>query len=562
MKRIIFLFTLLPTLLWGQSPLLPVEHPAYDFIDRMEVMGLVDYPLMGAKPVTCDRISQLLDEIDQTVAVNNQMLSNVDRDMLAVLRWEFSRDTERSGRNSRPAVHPDYSRWGSLNGWMDDKGWFTKKFYGNGINLYSYETEDVDLYFDPRGSAKVISQKGESDPIVITSVGFRFRGQIQDRIGLYLEAKDITEGGRGPYWDRAQLYEDRVGYVGRATGDETINYDVSNFDLSFGGKYWELHLAKMPLRWGPGQSGQLMLSDWGTSFHQVQAAFNLGDHLRLVYVLGALKTYPEIVDTLYQNAGYYRTVEAEKYIAAHRLEWNPHPRLRFGLSEAVVFGDRQPEIGYLIPVNLFYSAQHDLGDEDNILISFDGAWIPYPKYKLYGELLIDDITFGKVGSDFFGNKLGWLTGLHWMEPVGLENVDMTVEISQLRPFIYTHKYYVNVYQHWTAPLGYRYPPNSQVIYLAANYRPHRRVEVHADWVNLRHGANSVGGNAGGDINSPHDWGASDDAPFLGGVLEKSNRVNLGVNYEVLLGLDLAGGFSWIDADGETSWEWVVGFVWN
>ena len=564
------LLFLLPISLLAQSPLLPPSHPAYDFLDRMETLGLLDHPLMGSKPVSRERIGELLDEVlgktdrKSLTAKQPLLLSRVDRETLAALRWELGRDAARSERTSPPAVHPDgISRWGRINGWMASRNWFTRAFYANGINLYSYETDAFDGYFDPRGLARVIRQEGESESIVITGVGIRLRGHLYNRLGIYFDFLDTTERGRGPYQDRTQLYEDRTGYVGNPKGEASINYDVSEFDLAIGGEFWELHAAKMPLRWGPGRSGQLLLSDYGTSFHQLQGAFTMGSKLCLVYVFGSLKTYPDLGDTLYYtNSGYYRTIEAQKYIAAHRLEWNPHPRFRLAFAEAVIFGERNPELAYLIPINLFYSAEHDLGDEDNALMSFDATWIPLPSFKLFGELLIDDITTGKLGSDFFGNKLGWLGGFSWVEPGKLRNLDATFEIVQLRPFVYTNRYPVNVYTHWTAPLGYYNPPNSQTLYSTLRYRPHRRVLLQGSWTYLKHGANSDDLNAGGDIHLPHKQGTSEDAPFLGGDLQESNQFVLEGRYELLLGLYLWSRAAWTDYEGEDSWEWEVGFRLN
>jgi len=559
----IFLLSLFPTLLWAQSPLLPPSHPAYEFLDRMETAGLLDHPLMGSKPVSRVRIAELLDEAHHKAESMPFDLSRVDKEILHALRWEFSRDAERADLEMAPVDHPDGStRWKAINGWMEDKNWFTRAFYRNGINLYSYESNAFDAYIDPRGEARVISQKDEGDPVVITAVGVRFRGHIKDDLGVYFEIFDKTERGRGPYWDRSQLYQDRTGYVGNVAGDESINYDVANFDLAVGGEFWELHACKMPLRWGPGKSGQLLLSDWGTSFHQLQARIDFGSRLRLVYVFGSLKTYPEIADTLYISAGSSRTIEANKFIAAHRLEWNPHNRFRIGFSEVVIFGEREPELAYLIPVNLFYSAQHDLGDEDNVLMSFDAAWIPCPRWRLYGELLIDDITIGKLGSDFYGNKLGWLGGVTRNEPLGLRNIDITLEMAQLRPLVYTNRYPVNAYTHWTSPLGYLYPPNSQTLFVQLKYRPHRRVHLDASFTNLRHGANTASLNAGGDLYQPHESGASDDAPFLGGDLQKMNRFDIVCDYEVLLGWHFWSRGSAFDFDGDDSWEWEVGFRLN
>ncbi len=572
MRKLILLIIFLPLPLLAQSPFLPLSHPAYDFLDRMETLGLLDHSLLGSKPITRARVAKLLEEVRERTAPQADFmrrgrpsLSQVDRDLLATLRWEFAHDAQRAGMDTPPADHPQgRSRWGKLNDDMTRKGWFTQSFYRNGLNFYSFESHDFDAYADPRGSARVIQPKGASQPFLITAVGVRLRGYISDKVGLYFDYADNTEQGRGPYDFRSQLYDDqRVGYVGElGEGRSSASYDVTEFDLAVGGKWWELHAAKTPLRWGWGKSGQLLLSDWGTSFHQVQFNLNLGATLRLVYVFGSLKSYPELNDTLYSNSGSYRTLEWSKYIAAHRLEWDPHPRLRLAFAEAVVFGQRHPELAYLIPINLFQSAQHDLGDEDNTLMSFDAAWIFTPRWKAYGELLIDDVTFGKLGSDFYGNKIGWLAGLTGVQPFGLKNFDATVEMAQLRPFVYTQDDPINVYQHWNAPLGYRYPPNSRTLFTQWRFRPHRRVQLEADYTYLLHGANTATLNAGGDLTQSWLAGASEDAPFLGGDLQESHRAELGGTYEVLENLYLWSKGSWIRFDGEDSWELEVGFRLN
>jgi len=560
MKYKLFLFSLiLPLALFAQSPLLPPSHPVYDFLDRMDVQGVIDTPLLGCKPLNRLKIAKLLDEI----RVNDNQISRSDRNLLAVYRWEFARDLQRAGISSSTAAHPDgTSRLNKLNSWMADRDWFTDVFYRNGINFYSHEAEDFDVYVDPRASARMITQQDDSEPIIITSVGFKMRGQVPDKIGLYVEVSDFTESGRGPYDSRDKLYEDRMGYVALEDESKKVNYDIANFDLTVGGSFWELHAGKMPLRWGPGQSGQLLLSDWGPSFHQAQMGLYLGRHLRFVYVFGSLKTEPEICDTLYENAGYYRTIEANKFIAAHRLEWDPNRRLRLGFSEAVIFGDREVELAYLIPVNFFYSAQHALGDEDNTLMDLDATWIVRNGWKLYGELLIDDITFGKLGSDYWGNKLGWLGGIQCVDPLNLPDVDLTAEVSQLRPFIYTHQYYVNTYSHWTAPLGYRFPPNSQAFYVNLSYRPAWRWDIDFSWTHFEHGSNTADKNVGGDIFTPKQEEASEDAPFLDGLLQVSNRYDLIANYRLLSGLDVWGRGSLTESDGENSFEWELGFRWN
>jgi hypothetical protein len=575
MKRIAILALILfPLPLFAQPTLLPPAHPVYDFLDRMETLGLLDHPLLGSKPVPRARIAELLDELHQKVSLAQGVrqkgafgLSRVDRRTLEALRWEFARDAQNNNGLSAPAPHPEGdSRLSRLNQGMHQRGWFTKTFYRNGLNFYSYKSSDFDGYFDPRGLARIIRPE-VGDPIIMTGVGLRMRASLYRRLGIFFDFLDTTERGRGPYTSRSQLYQDHVGYVGGLVGEDAANYDLTEFDLALGGHFWELHAAKLPLRWGPGRSGQLLISDWPSSFHQAQFNLNLGSRFRLTYVFGSLKTNPEmeILDTLYTAFGETRTVEAQKYIAAHRLEWNPHRRWRFGFAESVVFGERDPELAYLIPINFFHSAQHELGDEDNSTISLDAAWIPHSGWKLYGELLIDDMSLGKLGSDYYGNKLGWLGGATWVQPLGMQDFDLTLEMAQLRPFVYTQEAPINTYQHWTAPLGYRYGPNSEVLFAELRYRPHRRMLLEASWTQVRHGANPPSAdsiNYGGDLNWPHGSDMSDDAKFLGGLLETSQEVEIGGSYEVLENLYLWSKGRWNDFDGESAWEMEVGFGLN
>jgi hypothetical protein len=570
-KSQLLLVLLFPLALLAQSTLLEPSHPVYDFLDRMETRGLLDHPLLGAKPVTRERVADLLYEIESKVWAKRDLLgrefltlSRQDRLALEAYRLEFAWDEKRQN-TPYPTQYPGGTRLGRINHWLDRHGGFTKIFYRNGLNFYSYEGGDFRAYLDPRGSARIIRQEGDDRNIMVTGVGFQLRGYVQQKVGMLLDFADYTESGRGPYLSRSQLYEDRAGYVANlnrgvpAEPGESANYDISIYDLAIGGKYWELHGARMPIAWGPGRSGQLLLSDWGPPFHQVQFNLNLARTLRLVYVLGSLKTFPEIADSLYSGAGIPRTIERTKYLAAHRLEWDLHRRLKLAFSEAVIFGERGLELAYLVPANFFYAAQHERGDQDNLLLSLEASWVPVNRWKLYGQLLVDDLTFSKIGTDWYGNKTGWLGGLNWVEPLGARNLDATVEMAQIRPFVYTHQFPVNVYKNWNAPLGYRHHPNSQTIFADLRYWPHRRLVLEAAWTNLLHGANPDSlTNVGGNINQPRAQDGPEQAPFLGGLLQTTNRMDLSATYEALEHLYLWGRGSWMRFDEEDGWEMEVG----
>ena len=79
------------------------------------------------------------------------------------------------------------------------------------------------------------------------------------------------------------------------------------------------------------------------------------------------------------NLEYYTQVgqkvpELNRYIAAHRLNWDLTDRLSIGASEAVVYGVRSIDLMYLLPFAPFLSLQQYLGDYDNIQWELDIHW--------------------------------------------------------------------------------------------------------------------------------------------------------------------------------------------
>ena len=55
---------------------------------------------------------------------------------------------------------------------------------------------------------------------------------------------------------------------------------------------------------------------------------------------------------------------------AHRLGWS-NRHLSLGLGEMILMGDEGIGLGYLNPVNFYWSEQHARGDRENTLLLFD-----------------------------------------------------------------------------------------------------------------------------------------------------------------------------------------------
>ncbi|PWB70568.1 hypothetical protein C3F09_08960 [candidate division GN15 bacterium] len=104
-----------------------------------------------------------------------------------------------------------------------------------------------------------------------------------------------------------------------------------------------------------------------------------------------------------------------RYLAGHRLDVHLSNRLRIGASEMVVFGGpgRQPEFAYLNPILFFHSSQLNGKANDNTLIAVDFDFTPVNRFRLYGQLLIDDFQIEKKQqSDQEPDESGLVAGFY------------------------------------------------------------------------------------------------------------------------------------------------------
>ncbi|NOZ62192.1 MAG: capsule assembly Wzi family protein, partial [Calditrichaeota bacterium] len=226
------------------------------------------------------------------------------------------------------------------------------------------------------------------------------------------------------------------------------------------------------------------------------------------------------------------SLQAKKYFAGHRLEINPVFWLSLGLSETVIFKGRSFEPAYLNPVMFLRSAEHYLGSPDNMMMSADFRLLPFNNVAIYGELLLDDITTTKLGTDWYGNKFGYLTGVFWAKVPLVPDFDFRAEYVRLRPFVYSHENSVN-YSHYASTLGHWTGPNSDLLWLRANFYPHFRFRISAEFQFRRYGENSEGENVGGDIEKFWTEEAGSETKFLAGRRVDQLDASWGIEYEFL-----------------------------
>ncbi len=514
----------------AQTVYVPASHWVYEFLDRLEAKRLLPAVLGGTRPMTRAEIAGHL----ATLVDNISSLDRVEREQLEFLRFEFQEELAEKGAGDFQSRIRKLTKSRVVDPWLPDF------VYPRGRHFLEVEHGPLKARWDPVFLRSRLRAKDDTlsatERVNIDANGFLLWGTIGKRVGFYTDVRDTREWGTRTY-PSGNTTAPGLGFVqgnGRQIyHDETVAYLMLQ-------KGWaSLMFGKDVNLWGQARAGQLMLSDHAASYDQLKVQVTLS-RVKFTSMIAWLRAF---------TPDYYIGGAGSRMMAAHRLEFAPSSWIDIGLQETLIYAGRQFEPAYANPFMFLRSAEHYLGDQDNAAMGADVELKLLPKSKLYGELFVDDLSTGKLGTDFYGNKCGYTLGFLHVDAF-LPRLDLRCEYTRLRPFVYSHKEAATKYQHFSTTLGHWIGPNSDYLLGELSYRLSRRTVFRLKVDRLRHGANSAERNVGGDPNVPHEaWADSEDAPFLGGILEKTSRLRLSASYEVLrnLFLEIEGAVSEFDS---------------
>jgi len=464
---IVFIVLFSPSI-FAQSVNLPMEHWAYQFLERLEAKGLFRELSLHTLPLSRLEVAKLLSQVEKQVAADKLKLTTTEFDQFEQLKGEFCDELD-----SLDVKFNERYRERHLLSWREGEN-VAHGDFDFGMNL---EVRRGDQF-------------PETERTSHTTLGAIVRGTIKQSLGFHVFVRNTIH--RGVEITERNFDPSRgtpINYVGKNVyTDEAIAYFVWKLP------WFELEVGRDRAKWGPGYRGSLMLSAQNPLFDMIKlkAQFN---RFQFTSIHGNLNT----------SLG-------RKYLAAHRLEIKVFPWLFLAGSEAVIYGNRGMEFQYLNPIMPYHVAEHHLGDRDNNTIGFDLTAFPIRNFKFYFELFLDDYTLSESMFHYFGNKFAFLSGACWVEPLGLNNLDFRVEYARIEPFVYTHKDPINTYQNYDQSIGHWLGPNADDWFLETNYRPNRDLTLTLSFERVRKGA--------GDITRAWRPEYGREKHFLAGTVEK------------------------------------------
>jgi len=170
--------------------------------------------------------------------------------------------------------------------------------------------------------------------------------------------------------------------------------------------------------------------------------------------------------------------------------------LFFDFVDAVVYPKRF-ELGYISPImnNFFY--QNNVGDFDNLAMSFN-LKAQYPGVgNIWGSFFMDEMKLNSNLRTLDRQMFSWQTGTSLSLPF-LAFSSIKLSYTRISPYCYTHNRNYNpwygsnqmetAYANNGVSLGYYLPPNSDEILARFQTMPIKNLVTHLQYQMIRHGA--------------------------------------------------------------------------
>jgi len=518
----------LPDLAYGQAENVPVTHPVYTFLKRMEVKGMIQCYHDAILPISRRQVAEFLSHVNERPAE----LTAAERGYLEDFLSEFQFDISHSIDGFQSLIDPGQpSVESSLGGIFSNR---EKYLYAYSDSVTSFFVNGL-LTFEGRGITGDALGKQNAKYV---QVGGRIRGTMLGHLGFYIQ------GTNAQFWGSRELLE-RDPVIGQSHALSVTN--VNNFDFVEGYARYDVGIASVQIGrervlWGNGFDMQMVLSDNTRvpDFVRVDAQYkSLKYTFMHAWLLGTRSnlTFALPSDT---SRVFDEPVFADKYFAAHRLELSFPSLFDIGFQEMVIYSNRAPDLAYLNPITLIESAQRSRGERDNVMWAFDIQTHFLKNLELSGTMLYDDIHIPYLFTDKWFDRYAWQSEMFYADAFGIPDLTLILEYTRVEPFVFAHnRSRDDSYTSLGAILGPRIGSNSDSWLIRTDYLPARNLSFSLRVLLERHGANILDSNGtliknvGGDILQPHRGSDGETKKFLDGILFKTNKLQFVGTYQFI-----------------------------
>ena len=433
---------ILPLKAYSQSELVPIEHPVYEFLKKMQVEQVIPGYSSSNLPISRSRVSGYLKEIGR-----EGKLSNSDKAFLKEYATEFSFDLEKTGSRN-------VTIFGETKGNI-----FSERNYRY---LYGYSDTNASFWINSILRTEFSANQGDSllnKSAGISDIGLRVRGDLYHRLGYSLDVmtgKRISgTSGSSEFLMKTNntLKSDRNfisdgSYYANYRG--YVRYQSEN-------EFFSITAGHDKLSKGTGYLSKLFLSESAPAFSFIKLDLNY-KKISYSFFYGSIKGDSVNVELQSKN------------IAGHRLDVRFSDNFRAGFYESVITCNDPFSFSLFNPLSFLTSADLNSGASEttvnNSLMGFDIEIMPVRNLSVQATFLVDDFNLKSLTDTSYlanDNKFGYQLGVTWAKAFGVSSLMMSAEYTRLDPFVYSHRKNKSSYTNWGISLGNQLPPNSDEI---------------------------------------------------------------------------------------------------
>ncbi len=391
------------------------------------------------------------------------------------------------------------------------------KFYKYPSDMYSAQVKDFDLHVNPivvLAAGK--DMNGSQEELLYENYrGLELRGTIDEKFSFYTL---LTEN-QARYPEYAQAVIDST--LGVPYEGFWKQYDMTAVDFLRAQAYVDFNATKhLEVQFGYGKhfigdgKRSLILSDYGNNYPYLRLKTQVWK-IQYTNIFAQLIAQTKGGDYGLLGVGAF----PKKAFANHHLSVQIKPNLTIGLFESIILGDSSGtnSPGIFIPIIFYKAMEQQDGSGGNTLIGADFKWNLWKTLSLYGQLVIDEMVVSEVfgNSDWWGNKQGFQLGAKYFDALGVQNLNVQLELNKVRPYVYSHESHFTNYSHYNMAMAHPLGANFREIIASVNYQPIPKLTLQADLLFAKYGNDSDSSSWGRDItkgygldNRPqdHDYG--------------------------------------------------------
>ncbi len=510
MQRFFLLFLSFPFALGAQDTGIPLHAPAYELIDRMDILGLAPNPIHPEiRPYTRRDAANFALAID-SLAETKGRLDRLDVQYLFddnnewvhgavsenAIRQPVFTDSTHTFYKLSDAVTPGPPRLRK-----NDRPLFGI-FYKTPANFFEVNTPAFRLKVNPMLNFSLGRERLNEDLLFANQRGLELRGDVDGKVFFYTSVLETQARFAGFVNERIDKYDAIPGALRYKDYRSKLFGSANGYDFNVAQAYVGFFATRhIGVQLGHGRHfigngyRSMFLSDFGAPAFFLKISTRVW---RFHYQNLFLELNPSSADAAKPNK-----LLPKKYAAVHYLNYRVTPQLAFGFFEATVFNrSRQFELQYLNPIILYRTVEAAIGSPDNVLIGLDGRWNVLNRVQLYGQVLFDEFRFDAVYKPkergWWGNKFAWQLGAKYINAFGAEHLDLRVEWNAARPYTWSHRDSLNSWTHYNQTLGHPLGANFKELLAVVHYRPLARLDLNARVFKTRLGEDTATENWGAD----------------------------------------------------------------